>query len=120
MSAPFSTLLLDQDNNDLCLDASGNLAIAAPPYAVAQDVATAVKTFLGDCYYDQSLGIDYFGKILGQTPPLAVFSQAIVDAALSVPTVVAASVTIESITQRGLVGFVDFTDENGLQQRVSL
>lgn len=120
MSSPFSTLLLDNDNNDLCTDAAGNIALAAPPYAVAQDVAVAIKTFLGDCYYDQTIGINYFAKVLGKTPPLSIFKELIVNAALSVPTVVAAVVTVESFTNRNLVGFVNFTDQNGLTQRVSL
>lgn len=120
MSAPYSTFLLDNDNNDLCFDSFGNLAVAAPPYAVAQDVATAIKTFLGDCYYDQTLGIDYFGQILGKTPPLSVFTEALVSAALSVPTVVSAAVTIESFSNRAVVGYVKFTDETGVTQQVSL
>ncbi len=120
MSAPYSTLLLDNDANDLCADASGNIALAAPPYAVAQDVAVAIKTFLGDCYYDTTLGIDYFGKLLGRTPPLSVFKEAIVNVALSVPTVVAASVTVESLSNRQITGYVEFTDSTGVTQKVSL
>ena len=42
----YSTLLLDQTEWDLVLDASGNIALASPPYALAQDVASAVRTFL--------------------------------------------------------------------------
>lgn len=120
MSAPYSTLLLDNDANDLCADANGNIAIAAPPYAVAQDVSTAIKTFLGDCYYDQTIGIDYFGKILGKTPPLSVFREAIVNAVLMVPTVVSASLTIESFQNRAISGFVEFTNSDGVLQQVSL
>lgn len=120
MSAPFSTLLLDNDNNDLCPDAFGNIAIAAPPYSVAQDVSTAIKTFLGDCYYDQTIGINYFGKILGRTPPLSLFKQQLVNAALSVPYVVAAAVHVSSFSNRNLVGYLNFTDANGVSQNVSL
>ena len=46
MSAPpYSTLLLDPDTWDLTVDNNGNIAVAAPPYAVAQDVASAIRTF---------------------------------------------------------------------------
>ena len=53
------TLLLDLTNWDLVLDVNGNIAIARPPYALAQDAASAVKTFQGECYYDTTLGIPY-------------------------------------------------------------
>jgi len=120
LSAPFSSLLLDNDNNDLCVDALQNIALASPPYAVAQDVACAIKTFIKDCYYDQTIGIDYLGKILGRTPPISYFKEQIVNAALTVPTVAAAICVIESIVNRAVVGYCEFTDQNGLTQRVVL
>ena len=40
-----NTLLLDQTAWDLVLDSAGNIALAAVPYARAQDVASAIKTF---------------------------------------------------------------------------
>lgn len=65
------TLLLDQTTWDLCLDSSGNLAVADEPYAVAQDAASALKTFRGEVFYDTTRGVPYFGDILGKSPPLA-------------------------------------------------
>ena len=38
-----ATLLLDRTTWDLCLDANGNIAMATGPYAIAQDVASAVR-----------------------------------------------------------------------------
>src|SRR5579885_1879423 len=97
-----STLLLDLDNWDLVADASGNIAVADEPYALAQDVASAIKTFLKDLFYDQTDGIDYFGEILGHTPPATLFQQLMVDAALTVPDVVSAECIITAFdnTQR--------------------
>lgn len=111
----FNTLLLDLDANDLVLDASGNIAMAAPPYSLAQDVASAVKTFLGEVYYDTTQGIDYPNEVLGHLPPAALLIQFIVNQALTVPGVVAAECVITSFNAAGEVsGQIQFTDESGV------
>ena len=66
-----STLLLDRGLWDLVLDAYGNVAVAAEPYSLAQDAASAIRTFNGEVYYNTTLGVQYFGPILGQRPPLS-------------------------------------------------
>jgi hypothetical protein len=43
-----NTLLLDVSSWDLCLDAAGNIAMASNPYSIAQDAASAIRTFAGD------------------------------------------------------------------------
>lgn len=122
MSAPFSTLLLDVDLWDLTLDAFGNIAVAAPPYALAQDVASACRTVLAEVYYDDTLGVDYFGQIFGHTPPASVFQEQFVTQAELVPGVVTATCIIESwsATTRETDGQVIFTDVNNVTQRVGL
>jgi hypothetical protein len=114
------TLLLDLTEWDLLLNAAGDLAIASEPYAVAQDVASAVRTFLGEVWYDTSLGVPYFQQILGKTPPLTVFQELIVQAALTVPTVASAECTITSFEDRRVTGQVTFTTSNGQTGQVSL
>ena len=122
MSAPYSTLLLDVGLWDLCLDANGNIALAAPPYALAQDVASACRTVLGEVYYDTTLGVDYFGKLFGQTPPIAVFQEQFIDATEAVAGVVSATCVIESYSSatRTTVGQVQFIDVNNATQTVSI
>lgn len=109
----FDTLLLDTDQWDLVLDAAGNIAMAAPPYALAQDVATAVRTFLGEVYYDTTQGIPYFEEVLGQLPPAALLTQLISNQALTVPGVVAAECVITSFNAGAVTGQIQFTDESG-------
>ena len=116
---PYSTLLLDQSSWDLCLDAFGNIAVAAPPYAVAQDVSSAIRTFLGECFYDTSLGVQYKG-ILGKNPPLSFICTQIEAAALSVVGVVSASCTISAISGRAITGKLSFTDANNVTQTLEL
>ena len=115
-----STLLLDTAAWDLVVDASGNIAIAGPPYSVAQDVASAVRTFLGDAYYDQAYGIDYLGTVLGRAPPLPVFTAAIEAAALTVPSVVSATCTVTGFRGRQVTGQVAFTTGDGTTGSVAL
>lgn len=107
------TLLLDLTNWDLCVDAAGNWAVATAPYAIAQDVASACKTFQGEVYYDSTLGIFYFAKILGFNPPASLVAEALINAALTVPFVVpqpAPLVNFTSFVGRNLTGTLTFTD----------
>jgi hypothetical protein len=122
MAAPYNTLLLDVSLWDLTLDASGNIAMASPPYSLAQDVASACRTVLGEVYYDTTQGVDYFGQIFGKTPPAAVFQEMFVAAALTVPGVVSATCVIESYSAetRQAIGQVQFVDSDGNSQSVSI
>jgi hypothetical protein len=117
-----NTILLDVGTWDLTLDAFGNIALATPPYAIAQDVASACRAVLDEVYYDTTLGVDYFGKLFGMTPPAAVFQEQFVTQAELVPEVVTATCIIESYSAatREATGQVLFTDSNGNQQTVSI
>src|SRR5271169_2452375 len=88
-----NTLLLDVGLWDLTLDAFGNIALAAEPYALAQDVASACRTVLAEVYYDTTLGVDYFGLIFGKTPPATVFQEQFISQTELVPGVVANTAT---------------------------
>lgn len=115
-----TTLLLDVGQWDVVLDAAGNLAIASPPYASAQDVASAIRLFAGELWYDQSKGIPYFQEILGESPPLSLFQAYLVAAAMTVPNVVSALCEITQIENRRIDGQVTFTLDNGTIGSVSL
>lgn len=113
------TWLLELNTWDLCLDARGNIALASAPYALAQSVASAIKTFLGEVYYDVTEGVPYFTQILGQIPPLGVFEEFMIQAALTVPEVVSATCVITSFVDRTISGQVQFVDSNGKTSTVS-
>jgi hypothetical protein len=108
-----NSLLLDVSVWDLVLGADGNIAVASPPYALAQDVASAIRTFLGECYFDVTIGVPYNTQILGHSPSLSVFEQLMVAAALTVPDVVSATCTITKVAKRQVTGQVVFTDDLG-------
>jgi hypothetical protein len=107
------TLLLDQVLWDLCLDSSGNIAMASNPYAIAQDVASAIRVYLGELWYDTTQGVPYNSQVLGQNPPIALLKALFVKAALTVPEVVSAICYIYSISGRNVVGQVQITDTGG-------
>lgn len=114
-----NTLLLDTDQWDLVLDAAGNIAMASPPYALAQDVASAVRTFLGEVWYDTTLGIPYQTEVLGKLPPAAMLTQLISTEALTVPGVVTAQCVITSFAAREVSGQIIFTDESGEETTIA-
>lgn len=114
-----NTLLLDQDAWDLVLDINGNIALAEVPYSIAQDVASATRTFLGECWYDNDLGVPYWQQILGELPPLQYVSQQYVTQALTIPNVVSAQVQFNSFEDRVLSGQILVVDTDGTTNTVS-
>lgn len=108
-----NTLLLDRTTWDLCLDTSGNIAVASGPYALAQDVASACRLFLGELFYDTTKGIPYFGQVLGQPPSIPFLKAQLVAQALTVPGVVSAQCFISSIVGRKVSGQIQFVDSSG-------
>lgn len=107
------TLLLDTISWDLVLDVNGNIAVASNPYSLAQDAASAIKTFLGEAYLDTSLGIPWFQQIFGKAPTLSYIKQQLVNVVLTVPDVVAAQCFITNVTHRVVSGQVQVTSTTG-------
>ena len=111
-----STLLLDLDNWDLCVDAAGNIAVASEPYSQAQDVASAARVWSGECYYDTSLGVPYADQILGQNIPTQILNASVAEAAQTVPGVqsAVAYVSIDAAT-RTMSGQIQITTGTGTE-----
>ena len=107
-----NTLLLDTQRWDVCLDSFGNIALATDPYSAAQDVASAVRTFIGECWYNTSIGVPYYQQILGKFPPLSLVKSLIKSAAMTVPGVTNVVVYITNLENRNLTGQIQFTDTN--------
>lgn len=106
------SLLLDQNSWDLLPDASGNIACASNPYSIAQDVASAAKTFSGECWYNTTLGLPYFGAILGKIPPPIYVKQQIIDAGMTIEEVKDINVNFTNFDERNLSGQILVTDIN--------
>ncbi|QPF81683.1 hypothetical protein IC762_17830 [Bradyrhizobium genosp. L] len=105
-----STLLLDTVAWDLVLDADGNIAVASEPYSLAQDAASAIRTWFGEAYFDTTLGVRW-GNIFGKVPNYAFIKQQCQAAAVTVPDVASAKVFLTSAGGRGISGQVQVTSQ---------
>lgn len=114
-----TTLYLDPTTWDLATDANGNIVVAPEPYSVAQDVASAVKTFQGEYWYDASIGVPYWQQILGYLPNVNVIKSSLIAAAQTVPGCNNPVVYLSGFNGRVLTGQIQFTDANGVTQAVS-
>lgn len=112
------TLLLDAQW-DLTLDAGGNIATTTGPYAIAQNVANAVRLFTDDAYFDRDKGIPHFDVELGHKPPYAVLRSHIIRAARAVDGVADAKVVFDR-SGRLLGGEITLTLTTGETANVEL
>jgi hypothetical protein len=108
-----STIYLNPTNWDLDEDADGNIAVAAEPYALAQDAASAIKTFQSEVYYDTTIGVPLRQEILGQSPSTALIKSQLQAAAETVPGVASAQVFITGIAGRVVQGQVQVMSTSG-------
>jgi hypothetical protein len=108
-----NTLFLSPLTWDLALDAHRSIAMASNPYALAQNAASAIRTFIGECWYDTTIGVPYFGQILGAPLPIELMKAQFRAAALTVPDVVDARIFITGFAKRGVTGQVQVTDKTG-------
>jgi len=107
------TLLLDRSLWDVVLDASGDIAVASEPYAIAQDVASATRLFRGELWYDTVPGVPYFEQVLGHAPSLGVLKSLLITAAKTVPLVATVKVFISAAQGREIIGQIQVTDTGG-------
>jgi hypothetical protein len=114
-----NTLLLAINTWDLTVDASGNIGLASDPYAVAQNIATAARTFQGEVWYNKLLGIPYFQSILGKQPNAQFIRAQYVAVAEAVEGVASAQFFFTLFKKRTLSGQIQATLEDGTIVTVS-
>lgn len=110
------TLLLDAQW-DLTVDAGGNIATVSDAYAIAQNVANAVRLFTDDAYFDRDRGIPHFQIELGHKPPYSILRTRILQAARAVEGVADATVTFDR-DKRKLGGEILLTLTDGITANV--
>lgn len=104
------TLYLTPDNWDITLDSSGRLQTSANAYAIAQNVANAVRLFTNEAFFAMDEGIPHFEIELGYTrPALSVLRARIREAALNVEGVLDAAVNLDGVRNRKLTGEILLT-----------
>lgn len=107
------TLTLDLDAWDLTLDSGGNIATSVGPYALAQNVANAVRLFTNDAWYDPERGIPHFIVDLGLLPQESVLRARVRQAALGVAGVASAELEQLGLADRVLSGNIRLTTTEG-------
>ena len=107
------TLLLNPKSWDLQLDAGGGIAVALDAYAIAQDVANAIRLFTNDAYYDAEKGIPHFAIELKLRPALSVLRARCKQAAEAVDGVANAEIIDLTLNNRVLSGDIRLTLKDG-------
>ena len=109
------------DNWDITLDASGDLATTKGLYCDAQNVANAIRLFTNDAYIAQDQGIPHFGLELGKKPALSSVRNIYRKTAKAVENI--ADAKIESLyidSARNLKGKIIATTDTGQQVAVEI
>lgn len=108
------TLYLLPDSWDITLDSSGRIARSTQAYAIAQNVANAVRLFTGEAFFAMDEGIPHFDIELGKTrPALSVLRARMREAALNVEGVLDAQITLDDVQERTLTGEILLTVADG-------
>ena len=108
------TLYLQPDSWDITLDSSGRIARSTQAYAIAQNVANAVRLFTGEAFFAMDEGIPHFDIELGKTrPALSVLRARMREAALNVQGVLDAQITLDDVQERKLTGEILLTVADG-------
>lgn len=94
---------------DVVLDPAGDWVFTDADTSIAQDVASAIRTFIGECWYGVNLGLPYFESILGKRPPRSLLVDQIQQAAKTVANVATAQVTFLGLRNRVLTGVLIVT-----------
>ena len=68
------------ENNDIYLDTSGNIALSQDIYALANISKNKGLTTLGEPEYNQLDGIPYFETVFTDTPKIDLFQAAMINA----------------------------------------
>ncbi len=85
---------------------------------MAQDIASGIRTGLGDCWYDTTIGVDY-PAILGKQPPIGYVKAQFLTMAKRVPTVESAKCYLSLLPGRGLGGQV-IAMSNGVEMAIPI
>ena len=88
-------------NNDIFVDASGNISTSLDIYALANVSKNKVLTTLGEPEYNQLDGIPYFETIFTDTPKIDLFQAAVIKA-------------LELIDEVQRVSNFEYMQENGV------
>lgn len=80
--------IASNDNNDIYLDTSGNVAMRRDLAACIQSCREVSQTLLGELPYAQSRGVAFFDVALVPNPPLGLYESQLRKQLMTVPGVI--------------------------------
>jgi len=89
---------LDDVNEDLELDDTGDAAALTSTSAIVSDLKSRFQTFLGEFYRDLTIGFDWFGAVLGQKLDEGLVRTKVEAEALACPGVVSVDSVSATVT----------------------
>ena len=105
------TLASMDNNNDIHIDAYGNIAIFEDAQALANVVYNLDKTVIGECPLNTGLGIDYFGTIFTAQPSLMRFKSQNIEQTENLDEVIAVdSFTFDYDTEKNILSYEKVVD----------
>ncbi len=88
--------------------------MATGRYAIAQDVASAVRTFQGEVWYDTTFGVPYWQQILGYLPSLQFMKSQFDAVGMTVPNVASIACFLTGPgPDRAVGGQLQIVDDDG-------
>lgn len=109
-------LLLNNDDWDIYIDGTGQLAVTpSDDYNIAQMVANEVKLFFGEGWYDRSQGLPHFAVTFIANPNLSLIRMLILNHVNDIEGVVESDMDFyidEKRTMRGVI--ITSTTQGGL------
>lgn len=100
------SLPLKTDAWDIYLNSNGDMFLADNDSSIAQDVASSVRTFSGECWYNTTLGMPYFESIFGKNPPQSFVVDNIKTQAFTIVEVNSVNVLGVGLVDRTLKGVI--------------
>ena len=97
---------LNTSSWDVYLDQNGDMFLGDEDSSIAQDVASAVRTFEGECWYNTELGMPYFQSIFGRSPPNSLVVSNITTQAFTIDGVNSVNVSGIGLQGRNLKGVI--------------
>lgn len=117
----YDTIFLNPDTWDLEIDASGNVAMANAPYAVAQDAASACRLWKNEAPYNTERGIPYEQSILGMLPTPQLLSNWYATECETVPNISNCTPVLQfTRSSRSLSGQLQLTLTDGTTANVNI
>lgn len=112
--------LLLNNNWDIAITSSGELATVSGAYCDAQNVANAIRLFTNDAFLDTQKGVPHFALDLGVEPSMSAVRSTYRKTAKAVENIKNVNVNNVIRKNRSIVGFLTVENETGTTLNIEL